>query len=642
MAQGYSSIGTKLFWAIGVPGLIAAVAGVWLFWRQADAAVAESNQAEAEALAELFASSFAIAQQDPSAPHGTDAHSAHRAVTDLFRSRGRIVDNLRWASVTDGAGRIVWSRHGEDGSAPRAPTAGKDGSAQVVRHLGGAECTGCHANSQQLGTLSLSVQQPKLQAMVASVFGRALTGVLALFAVLLAVMVIALRVFLVRPLRRLTQVMRKAEEGDFLSRAPVTSRDELGALAEAFNRMLAKITSLRAQEIDTHRDLERAQQELVLKQALEATNESLEKRINEQSLLFDVARSLTSTLELDEIFARISTLVGERLKVPRFSIMLRRGDTLEVKSAWPRDAGTEGVTFAVGEGACGRAAQTQTSLYIPDLEKDAGIYIRRPEEQPPKGSLLAVPMIHKGEVLGVINLERPTPNGFAQNEIEVLSAVADLAAISTRNALLYEETVALSITDPLTGAANRRHMFARLELEVARALRYQTPLSVLMVDIDHFKHLNDTAGHRAGDAVLRQVCDVLRESTRKVDTLARYGGEEFLLILPQVAKAEALEAAEKLRRAVNEAPIEEGRGQPFGRVTISVGVAALHQDADALEALVDCADAALYASKRNGRNRATAYEPGMEAHPGRERGPLAAKRRRTGEVPSSTSSKGSA
>jgi diguanylate cyclase (GGDEF)-like protein len=120
---------------------------------------------------------------------------------------------------------------------------------------------------------------------------------------------------------------------------------------------------------------------------------------------------------------------------------------------------------------------------------------------------------------------------------------------------------------------------------------------------------------------------------RKVDLMARYGGEEFLVLLPQVTKAEAIEVAEKLRRTVGETSFEYGRSQPTGRITISVGAANLPTDATAQDALVDCADAALYACKRAGRDKAIGYATGMELHPGRERGPHAAKRRQSGETP---------
>jgi diguanylate cyclase (GGDEF)-like protein len=135
-----------------------------------------------------------------------------------------------------------------------------------------------------------------------------------------------------------------------------------------------------------------------------------------------------------------------------------------------------------------------------------------------------------------------------------------------------------------------------------------------MIDVDHFKSLNDTAGHRAGDAVLRELYRLMSRMVRRVDTLARYGGEEFMVLLPQVSRPEAREVGEKLRRAVAEAAWPHG-----GPVTISVGVANLPADAATLERLADCADAALYAAKRGGRNLVVAYAPGMEQQPGRER-----------------------
>jgi diguanylate cyclase (GGDEF)-like protein len=230
-------------------------------------------------------------------------------------------------------------------------------------------------------------------------------------------------------------------------------------------------------------------------------------------------------------------------------------------------------------------------------------------------------MVHMDAVLGVMNFQRPEVAGFSPEELELLMAVADQAATAVKNARLHAETVQLTMTDPLTGVANRRHLFMRMEAELARAQRYSTPLSILMIDVDHFKRLNDSAGHRTGDDVLRKVCDVLKTRVRKVDTLARYGGEEFMVLLPQTAKEGALEVGEKLRRAVLETPALAAPTQPMGHITISIGVASFPLDAAEQELLVDCVDAALYASKRGGRNKVSTYEPGMEIHPGRERGP---------------------
>ena len=644
MALRPQSIGAKMFWAIGVPGVLVALVGVGFFWTQADRAVTRSSHEEALALADVVSSTFGLAAGErPSA--GADAQRPHRAVTEALRSDWSMFQHVQSLRVIGADGTVRWSRRAEEPGTPfpdaarllaeRAEVVHFDASrVEVVRPLGGAACSGCHSGTApNLGVLQLTLDRPEFQEQVRGVFGRALMSVIVLVTLVLGTTWLSLHFFVNRRLSRLAHVMHRAEEGDFLVRADIRGRDEIGALADAFNKMLARITAMKADEIDTHRDLEQAQAELSLKAELERTNDALQKRVGEQSLLFDVARSLSSTLELPELFGRISSLVGERMKIPEFSIMLVREGRLELMSAWPRHSGTEGVTFDLGRGACGRAAQTQIPVYIPDVGEDEDVVERRPGLRHPAGSLLAAPMIHKGTVLGVINFERPEINAFPREEIELLGAIADLAAIATKNALLHEQTVALSITDPLTGAANRRHLFSRLDMEIERAIRYETPLSIVMVDIDHFKNLNDERGHRVGDLILRRVSDLLASAIRKVDLLARYGGEEFMVVLPQAGRSTALEVAEKLRRAVDEASIPEGRMQPLGRITISVGVATLPEDARDLDPLSDCADAALYASKRNGRNLVTAFVPGMELHPGRERGPHAARRRRTGEIP---------
>src|SRR5262249_32276811 len=381
--------------------------------------------------------------------------------------------------------------------------------------------------------------------------------------------------------------------------------------------------AMQAEEIDTHRDLAAANEQLKLKQAFEAANAQLENRLNELSLLYEVARSFTSTLELPELLGRISALVAERLEIPQFSIMLVNPEgKLEVKIAYPPAQGTEGVTFRIDEGACGKAAQTRAAVYIPDVSIDRSTFVAR-SGGPERGALLCVPMIHHEEGLGVLNFQRPENDNFSSEEIELLTAIADQAALAVKNARLHEETVALAITDPLTGIPNRRHLFSRLDMEIARANRFGNQLSVLMVDIDHFKSFNDAAGHRAGDGVLRQVAALMKGMIRKVDTIGRYGGEEFLLILPQVTKVGAIDAAENRRRAIAANPFEPARSA--SKITVSVGIANLPVDATVQEKLVDCADAALYASKRAGRNQATPYAPGMELHPGRER-PSAVKR----------------
>ncbi|MBN1210134.1 MAG: diguanylate cyclase [Myxococcaceae bacterium] len=620
MALVPHTVGRKLLWSIALPGLIFALLGAGYFWRETRRAVQDAAHREALALAEFVASTFALPQGDRAHPHS--------AAAEVLGSDTRLLRSVAELRVLRPDGRIRWSRQrGEEGTLhpesarltaamPETARSAREGT-EVVRPLGGAECSACHTD-ENLGVLQVRLSEPLLSRQLSSVFQGAL-GVTLLFGVILALATaLSLHFFLTRPLRRLTAIMRRAEEGDLLVRAEARGADEISRLGSAFNEMLARLTSMKAEEIDTHRDLALTKEKLALK-------EKLEERLTELSLLFDVAHSLNATLELGELLERVTRLVVERLRIPNFSIMLLNPEgLLEIRSAWPMHRGSEGLTFAIGEGACGRAAETLRAVYLPDVSDRSSIFAKRNlVGGTDHGSLLAVPMVHTDKLLGVMNFQRPEVAGFSPEELELLMAVADQAATAVKNARLHAETVQLTMTDPLTGAPNRRHLFNRLEAELARAERYSSPLSILMVDVDHFKRLNDSAGHRAGDETLRVVSDVLRGRVRKVDTLARYGGEEFMVLLPQTSKADAVEVGEKLRRAVLETAALASPSQPTGHVTISIGVACYPVDAADQETLVDCADSALYGSKRGGRNKVTPYEPGMEIHPGRERGPHA-------------------
>ena len=623
-----NSVGKKLLLSIAVPTLALALVALGFLWQRTDQAVRQATHEEAVRMAELVAGNFSLTDTlDARQPGGPRA--VHRAVSQTMRSGWAAQSNISSLRILGTDGVVRWSRRVEEedkpGSALPAVAAGK--GARVELPLGGVACAGCHVgeSTMRTGVLQLTVEEATLQQQVAGGFIAAL-GILLLFSVaLVGATAVSLRIFLAAPLQKLTAAMKRAEEGDFVARADETTHDEIGRLARAFNRMLVRITSLKAEEIDNRRDLDVAREELELKGQIEG-------RIKELSILYDVARAVTSSIELNEVLQKITDTVPTRLSVPKFSIMLLGEAGLEVRKAFP--AGSEGLTFAVGEGICGRAASTRKSVYVADLESDQLLFkARGGAGAQGRGSLLAVPMLHGEELLGVLNFERPQKASFSAGDIEFFTAVADQASMAVKNARLHEQTVELSITDPLTGVSNRRHLFSQLELEIARANRFGTQLSFLMIDIDHFKKLNDSAGHSAGDSVLRHVCELMQGSVRRVDTLARYGGEEFVVLLPQVTRPEAMEVADKLRKLVENAPIEHREVQPEGKVTISVGVANLPIDAVEQGMLVDCADSALYASKRDGRNKVTSYAVGMEMHPGRERGPNAQKRRITAEVP---------
>ena len=223
-------------------------------------------------------------------------------------------------------------------------------------------------------------------------------------------------------------------------------------------------------------------------------------------------------------------------------------------------------------------------------------------------NVMLVPLFADGEAIGAIVLQHSARSG-SRVERRVVSMVERFAghgALALVNAWLLDRVRTMASTDGLTGVANRRTFETTLSTELERAGREGRPLSLAMVDIDHFKRLNDTHGHRVGDEVLVDVAAALRSCLRPFDVVARYGGEEFAVVLPGCSAADALSAGERLRAAIVAARPDLG-------VTASIGVAVFPVDAGDGESLVKTADAALYVSKRNGRNRTTVAETSAAA-----------------------------
>jgi diguanylate cyclase (GGDEF)-like protein len=167
----------------------------------------------------------------------------------------------------------------------------------------------------------------------------------------------------------------------------------------------------------------------------------------------------------------------------------------------------------------------------------------------------------------------------------------------------------MAITDRLTGLYNFGYFLERLKEERLRAERYHRLLSLVILDIDHFKKYNDSSGHPAGNEVLKKIATILKQEAREVDIVARYGGEELVIILPETSRKRAMELAERIRQRVSDALFEHMQSQPLGRLTISAGVATFPVDASNEEDLIKRADSSLYLAKSQGRNRVVAFEP---------------------------------
>jgi diguanylate cyclase (GGDEF)-like protein len=258
------------------------------------------------------------------------------------------------------------------------------------------------------------------------------------------------------------------------------------------------------------------------------------------------------------------------------------------------------IAMEIGQGISGYVAATGRPLLIPNVEVDPR-FARRNHERYYTHSLISSPLLRMGTVLGVVNVNnKRSQESFVPEDLRLLDAIAGHAAVALGNARQYEETLRRAQRDALTGLVNHGHLFATLELEVERALRYERKLSVAMIDIDNFKRFNDRFGHRAGDEALVQVANSLSEICRIHDIVARYGGEEFTVVLPETDHRGALAFGEKIRQMIEYADFGADGNEDL---TVSVGIAELSAESGTATKLIDAADGQLYQAKSLGRNR---------------------------------------
>jgi len=223
----------------------------------------------------------------------------------------------------------------------------------------------------------------------------------------------------------------------------------------------------------------------------------------------------------------------------------------------------------------------------------------------PKATLkshLTLPLTVEGEILGCISLNSDQPNAFDVQDLQFLSVIGYQMAATLKHFQRFSSIKNIAIYDTLTGLYNRRYIEEKLGVDAQKYFYGGTPLSLVMVDIDHFKKVNDTLGHTEGDQALCKISSLLKNSVRKKDIVARYGGEEFILILPEAGLKESFVIAERIRRLVENTSFEVGKAQV--NLTVSMGISNFPSHrAKSKEELIRMADQALYDAKKGGRNK---------------------------------------
>ena len=323
------------------------------------------------------------------------------------------------------------------------------------------------------------------------------------------------------------------------------------------------------------------------------------RRADIMSALRATFTDITSELDLTTLLQAILERAVALLSVTGGELALYNdsADTITIAVCHNMDKNYTGEQLAPGIGAIGQVVQSGEPMVIDDYRTWDGHFDARPWR-----SVMVVPLMARDCILGAIALADSTENRtFNQADVRLISLFAQQAAIAIENAQLFKEIQRLAETDDLTKVNNRRQLFALGEREFNHAKRYRQPLSVIMLDIDNFKQINDTYGHTIGDVVLHDLAQHCQSNIREVDILGRYGGEEFVVLLPNTELAQGRELAERLCIYIASTPISTKIGAV--KITISLGVAEISPDIPNLAALIDRADTALYKAKGLGKNR---------------------------------------
>jgi diguanylate cyclase (GGDEF)-like protein len=319
--------------------------------------------------------------------------------------------------------------------------------------------------------------------------------------------------------------------------------------------------------------------------------------------LSDAARALQSEHDRARILGVIAEQLVQVVPVEEIAIYAADYETyrfVPLLATGPEAAAILADSFALDSGLTGWAF----AAGVPQNVRDTSTHPASrqvPGTSVVEESLLLLPMVAGDSRLGIINCYRLGAGRFTAAELNAASLFAHMAASAWRNAQLYSELLDAAMTDPLTSLLNTRWLHETGARDLARSVRLGSPHAVLLLDLDHFKQVNDSCGHAIGDTVLRRVSRTLRALVRKSDAVVRFGGEEFLILLPDTETAGALMLAEKIREAVSRLPLPDSC--TLVKLTTSIGVALHPECGSDLDLLIRAADKALYEAKRDGRNQ---------------------------------------
>ena len=340
-----------------------------------------------------------------------------------------------------------------------------------------------------------------------------------------------------------------------------------------------------------------------------------QREAGEVAVFQELGKALTSSLQLDQVLRTIMEKIDEFLRPDNWSLLLLDEAKQELYfelAVGKASQALKDVRIKLGVGIAGWVAQHGEVVIVPDTSKDTRFFGKVDEKTKMETrSIVAVPVKFRETCLGVIELINCVgPDGFDPKDLKLLEALSDFAAIALENARHVKRIHELTIKDDCTSLYNARHMGFILDTEIYRSQRYNYEFSIVFIDLDHFKLVNDTHGHLVGSRLLAEIGEALKTNCRLIDFAFRYGGDEFVILLPQTSKENAINVARRLHKIIRETVWLRKDGLDT-HITPSVGVAAYPIDSKTKEGLLHLADEAMYLVKNTNRDNVAAANIGI-------------------------------
>jgi diguanylate cyclase (GGDEF)-like protein len=330
--------------------------------------------------------------------------------------------------------------------------------------------------------------------------------------------------------------------------------------------------------------------------------EQAQRRAAASETLRKAGAAITETLETNETVNRILEQLKQVVPYDTASVQLLNGNELEIigGSGFADLKDMRGLRFPIPGNNPNTIVIESGKPYLLSETKDTYGEFKKPPHNHIR-SWLGVPLIFQERIIGLLSIDVTTPNQFSQENAALAKTFADQVAVALENSRNYEKAQIQAVTDPLTGVYNRWGMFNLAKADFMKSISLNRPFAGMMIDLDHFKNINDSYGHAIGDLVLREFAKRCKSCVREIDYVGRYGGEEFILFLPETNIDTGLIVAERLRLAIAEKPMQVKEGLEFS-ITASLGLAQRDEYTTSLEMLISRADQAMYVAKHKGRN----------------------------------------